>query len=122
MLPTRALFSKASRLPLTTKHGNKDFYKGTRAAYLPGGHRTGAPGKHVVGGTAKYRIIDEKVRYFVAPPISDIINSPVSRYGFADPERLDQKERREVYGELPGGGFGGEQYLKIAAQHRENKA
>ena len=28
MFPTRAVFSKASRLPLTAKHGNKDYYKG----------------------------------------------------------------------------------------------
>lgn len=52
---------------------------GTGAATLPGGLRTGAPGKHVVGGKSKYRIIDEKVRYFVAPPIQDILNSKVSR-------------------------------------------
>lgn len=53
---------------------------GTRAAALPGGHRTGAPGKHVIGGKAKYRLIDEKVRYFVAPSIEDIVNSPVSGF------------------------------------------
>jgi large subunit ribosomal protein L41 len=45
---------------------------GTRQAYLPGGHRTGAPGKHVVRGSAKYRLIDEKVRIFIAPSIEDI--------------------------------------------------
>jgi hypothetical protein len=50
---------------------------GTRAAFLPGGHRTGAPGKHVISGKAKYRVIDEKVRYFVAPSIESINNSPV---------------------------------------------
>ncbi|KAG8702214.1 hypothetical protein FRC12_020000 [Ceratobasidium sp. 428] len=120
MIPTRALFSKASRLPLTPKHGNKDFYKGTRAAYLPGGHRTGAPGKHVVGGKAKYRIIDEKVRYFVAPPISDIINSPLKPY-VKTGTTMSRDERQELYGQLPRGGFTGEQYLKLAAQHHESK-
>jgi large subunit ribosomal protein L41 len=50
---------------------------GTRQAFLPGGHRTGAPGKHVIGGKAKYRLIDEKVRVFVAPPIEEIATSPV---------------------------------------------
>ena len=50
---------------------------GTRQAYLPGGHRTGAPGKHVVRGTAKYRLIDEKVRIFIAPSIKDINTTPV---------------------------------------------
>jgi large subunit ribosomal protein L41 len=50
---------------------------GTRQAYLPGGHRTGAPGKHVVRGKAKYRLLDEKVRFFVAPPVEEINSSPV---------------------------------------------
>jgi len=52
---------------------------GTRQAYLPGGHRTGAPGKHVVRGKAKYRLIDEKVRFFVAPPVEEINSSSVGR-------------------------------------------
>jgi large subunit ribosomal protein L41 len=51
---------------------------GTRQAYLPGGHRTGAPGKHVVRGSAKYRLIDEKVRIFIAPSIEEISTTPVS--------------------------------------------
>jgi large subunit ribosomal protein L41 len=97
MRPTLAVLSKASRRPLTPKRGNKDFYKGdlasllllfaltclalltgTRQAHPPGiGFRTGAPGAHVIGGTAKYRLIDQQVRVFVAPPVNDIINSPV---------------------------------------------
>jgi len=52
---------------------------GYRAAYEPGGRRTGAPGKHVIRGKAKYRIIDEQVRYYVAPAIEDIRNFPVRR-------------------------------------------
>lgn len=82
----------ASRLPLTSKRGNKDFYKGklgrasspvsladspstgTRQAFVPGGgHRTGPPGKHVIGGKAKFRVMDEKVRYFVSPG-ADVLN------------------------------------------------
>lgn len=53
------------------------FSKGTRQAYLPGGLRTGAPGKHVISGKAKYRLVDEQVRYFVAPSIEDLNNTPV---------------------------------------------
>lgn len=34
MRPTLSLFSKASRLPLTSKRGNKDFYKGTRTGNI----------------------------------------------------------------------------------------
>ena len=56
------------------------FSAGTRQAYLPGGLRTGAPGKHVIGGKAKYRLVDEQVRYFVAPSIEDLNNTPVSVY------------------------------------------
>lgn len=54
------------------------FSAGTRQAYLPGGLRTGAPGKHVINGKAKYRLVDEQVRYFVAPSIEDLNNTPVS--------------------------------------------
>lgn len=44
---------------------------------LPGSYRSGAPGAHVVKGKAKYRLVDEQVRYFVAPPVEEIENSPV---------------------------------------------
>ena len=54
------------------------FSTGTRQAYLPGGLRTGAPGKHVISGKAKYRLVDEQVRYFVAPSIEDLNNTLVS--------------------------------------------
>ncbi|WWC85192.1 uncharacterized protein L201_000051 [Kwoniella dendrophila CBS 6074] len=67
MRPT-SIIAGASRLPLTPKRGNKDFYKGTGQSRVPGGgHRTGPPGVHVVKGKAKYRILDEKVRVFVGP-------------------------------------------------------
>ena len=52
---------------------------------LPGGPRTGAPGKHVVKGKAKYRLVDEQVRYFVAPPIEEIQNSLVRKLCRLDP-------------------------------------
>ncbi|WVF72502.1 hypothetical protein IAT40_007318 [Kwoniella sp. CBS 6097] len=67
MRPT-SILAGASRLPLTPKRGNKDFYKGTGQSRVPGGgHRTGPPGVHVVRGKAKYRVLDEKVRVFVGP-------------------------------------------------------
>ncbi|KDQ07412.1 hypothetical protein BOTBODRAFT_38821 [Botryobasidium botryosum FD-172 SS1] len=112
MFPTRAALSKASRLPLTPKHGNKDYYKGNRAAYLPGGHRTGAPGKFVIGGKAKYRIIDEKVRYFVAPPISEIENSPLKAYVHTG-AKMSNDQKKELYGDMPRGGFDGKHYLQL---------
>ena len=52
-------------------------FAGTRQAYLPGGLRTGAPGKHVIRGKAKYRVLDEKVRVFIAPPLETVNNSLV---------------------------------------------
>ncbi|WVR04938.1 hypothetical protein IAU60_001950 [Kwoniella sp. DSM 27419] len=67
MRPT-SILAGASRLPLTSKRANKDFYKGTGQSRVPGGgHRTGPPGVHVVRGKAKYRVLDEKVRVFVGP-------------------------------------------------------
>ncbi|WWC61456.1 mitochondrial 54S ribosomal protein mL41 [Kwoniella dejecticola CBS 10117] len=67
MRPT-SIIAGASRLPLTPKRGNKDFYKGTGQSRVPGGgHRTGPPGVHVVKGKAKYRVLDDKVRVFVGP-------------------------------------------------------
>jgi large subunit ribosomal protein L41 len=78
MRPT-SLLRGASRLPLTPKRGNKDFYKGTGQSYAPGGgHRTGPPGKFIVKGKGKYRIVDSKVRYFVGPGIEKIESSFVS--------------------------------------------
>ncbi|KAK7678545.1 hypothetical protein QCA50_010922 [Cerrena zonata] len=113
MFATLARLSKASRRPLTPKRANKDFYKGTRQAYLPGGQRTGAPGKHVVKGKAKYRLVDEQVRYFVAPAIEDIISSPLRPYVYKT-VKLTEDQKREVYGPLPQGGLTPETYYKIA--------
>ncbi|KAI0915423.1 hypothetical protein AcV5_003651 [Taiwanofungus camphoratus] len=115
MFPTLVRLSKASRRPLTPKRGNKDFYKGTRQAFLPGGHRTGAPGKHVIGGKAKYRLIDEQVRFFVAPAIEEIQNSSLRPYVDVN-VRLTDEQKHEVYGKLPPGGMTGQHYLAIAPQ------
>ncbi|CAK9786763.1 hypothetical protein CC85DRAFT_286450 [Cutaneotrichosporon oleaginosum] len=80
MRPT-PLLRGASRLPLTTKRANKDYYKGTRQSYVPGGgHRTGPPGKHVVNGTAKYRVLDEEVRYYVGPGIDVLQKTSLKPY------------------------------------------
>ncbi|KII84292.1 hypothetical protein PLICRDRAFT_179547 [Plicaturopsis crispa FD-325 SS-3] len=81
MYPTAIRLSKASRRPLTPKRGNKDYYKGTRQAALPGGLRTGPPGKHIIGGKGSYRLLDTNVRVFVAPPFEHVRDSLV-RVGF----------------------------------------
>ncbi|EKM76678.1 hypothetical protein AGABI1DRAFT_115590 [Agaricus bisporus var. burnettii JB137-S8] len=113
MFSTVVRCSKASRRPLTPKRGNKDYYKGTRQAFLPGGHRTGAPGKHVIGGKAKYRLLDEKVRVFVAPPVAEIESSPLKPY-VSRSVYLSKKERQAVFGKLPAGGLQGAQLLELA--------
>ncbi|EKM47991.1 uncharacterized protein PHACADRAFT_266608 [Phanerochaete carnosa HHB-10118-sp] len=118
MFATLVRLSKASRKPLTPKRGNKDYYKGTRQAVLPGGPRTGAPGKHVVKGKAKYRLLDEKVRYFVAPPIEDILASPLKPYVHTD-VKLTKAQEREVLGKLPRGGLNGAHLLSLAAKQGE---
>lgn len=97
MIPTLVRWSKASRLPLTSKKANKDFYKGFGAAFEPGStRRTGALGKHVIGGKAKFRIVDERVRYYVAPDIETIKNSPLKPYVHKG-VRLTRAEMKEVY-------------------------
>jgi len=111
MLPTLVRMSKASRRPLTPKRGNKDYYKGTRQAFLPGGLRTGAPGKYFGKSNASYRLVDEKVRYFVAPPIEDIISSPLKAYVQVGTYLTKDQLAEQPLGKLPKGGLTGEHYL-----------
>ncbi|KAG6824550.1 hypothetical protein H0H92_006494 [Tricholoma furcatifolium] len=116
MHPTIVRLSKASRRPLTPKRGNKDYYKGTRQAYLPGGLRTGAPGKHVVSGKAKYRLIDEQVRVFVAPPIQDILSSPLKPYVSVG-VNLKPAESQAVWGRFTDSrGLSAEHFLQVARE------
>ncbi|KIM60562.1 hypothetical protein SCLCIDRAFT_92175, partial [Scleroderma citrinum Foug A] len=100
MFPTVARFSKASRRALTPKRGNKDFYKGTRQAALPGGHRTGAPGRFIIRGSGKYRLLDEKVRVFVAPHIDDIKSCELKPYVHAE-THVTASQRKELYSLMP---------------------
>jgi hypothetical protein len=84
--PTRALLSnKATRLPLTSKHGNKDFYKGEhlskdlRPVFLPAHTKLGVgtgsyprlgpkrQGRHVKNHKVPYRLMDERMRFFMVP-------------------------------------------------------
>ncbi|KAF8920549.1 hypothetical protein CPB85DRAFT_1271834 [Mucidula mucida] len=128
MFPTLARLSKASRRPLTSKKANKDFYKGTRQGALPGGPFTGAPGKHVVRGKAKYRLVDEQVRVFVAPPIDVIRNSPLKPYVartvfLSDQELLKETRRmtdRPQYwaAGMGPGGLSPERYLDVLTQNQ----
>ncbi|KAF8961736.1 hypothetical protein BDZ97DRAFT_1827745 [Flammula alnicola] len=108
MFPTLARLSKASRAPLTPKRGNKDFYKGTRQAYLPGGRRTGAPGKHVIRGKAKYRLIDEKVR---------CMSHPLRAY-VAMNFKITPDQEHAVFSKFRGPrGLTPEHFLRVAREH-----
>ncbi|KAG6330887.1 hypothetical protein ID866_8201 [Astraeus odoratus] len=100
MHPTAACLSKASRRALTPKRGNKDFYKGTRQAALPGGHRTGAPGRFIIRGSGKYRLLDEKVRVFVAPHIDEIEKCELKPYVHAE-THVSSSQRKELYSMMP---------------------
>lgn len=86
----------------------------------------------MVRGKAKYRLCDEKVRFFVAPPIEDIRNSPVrlkcldlgshievvifdQLRPYVDlGVRLTAAQRRDIFGKLPRGGMTGEHYFEKA--------
>lgn len=76
--------------------------------------------------------MDEKVRYFVAPPIEDIQSTPVRgnspvrsptahtstqlRAYVSTEVKLSTKEKRSIYGKLPRGGLNGETFLSIATR------
>ncbi|KAI5119081.1 hypothetical protein M0805_004854 [Coniferiporia weirii] len=117
MRPTLACLSKASRRPLTPKRGNKDYYKGTRQSSLPG-LRTGAPGKYFGRGNAQYRLLDERVRVFVAPPIEDLNNSPLKPYVPWMTHLSEAEMYMQPFGRLPPGGLTGQIYLDYAKRDK----
>ncbi|KAG1855687.1 hypothetical protein DFJ58DRAFT_785954 [Suillus subalutaceus] len=83
--------------PLTPKRGNKDFYKGEpRQLCL----LKLCPGKHVIRGASKYRLLDEKVRVFVAPSIEEIKKSELKPYVGKD-VKLTMVQKRELWNIMP---------------------
>ncbi|VDB83132.1 unnamed protein product [Peniophora sp. CBMAI 1063] len=110
MIPTVVRMSKASRRPLTSKMANKDYYKGTRQAWLQPDLRTGPPGKHTKHGG--YRLIEEQVRVFVAPPLEDINNSKLKPY-VAFNAKLTDDQKQDVLPSLPQGGLNGKHLLAL---------
>ncbi|KLO18826.1 hypothetical protein SCHPADRAFT_993273 [Schizopora paradoxa] len=116
MRPTFAALSKASRRPLNPKRGNKDYYKGTRQAFLPGGLRTGAPGEYYGSTKARYRLLDEKVRVFIAPPVEDINNSRMKPYVACGTHMTGEMLEAQPFGKIPQGGLTGQHYLDWLAQ------
>jgi hypothetical protein len=51
---------------------------GTRQANLPGGRRTGPPGKFI--GNGHYVLQDDQVRVFVAPTVAELARTPLRAY------------------------------------------
>ncbi|KAK7025147.1 hypothetical protein R3P38DRAFT_2952953 [Favolaschia claudopus] len=107
------------RRPLQSFMANKDYYKGNRQASLPG-HRTGAPGVHI-GKRPGYKLLESKVRVFVAPPIDQIIASPLKPY-VADGVPLPWKEKNGVFAGMPAAGLTAEHFLKSARRYNAAKA
>ncbi|KAG2069166.1 hypothetical protein BDR04DRAFT_1102142 [Suillus decipiens] len=75
-------------------------YIRTTQAFLPGGHRTGAPGKHVIRGASKYCLLGEKVRVFVVPSIEEIKKSELKPYVGKD-IKLTMVQKRELWNIMP---------------------
>ncbi|KAF7308974.1 hypothetical protein MKEN_01098100 [Mycena kentingensis (nom. inval.)] len=102
------------RRPMLSFRANKDYYKGNRQSSLPG-HRTGAPGVHVnKAGRPGYKLLDSRVRVFVAPPIQDIINSPLKPYVEA---RTPPRHRLGLFKDMPDGGVDGKFLLEASRKY-----
>ncbi|SGY48684.1 BQ5605_C001g00680 [Microbotryum silenes-dioicae] len=119
--PTSPVLSKASRLPMMSKQGNKNYYKGTGS--MPGlGPK--AQGRHGGRGKAPYILMAERMRTFVVPLG---LNTTDLKPYVAKEVKLDTKDglwpmaatkgedqcskRGGLYGPK---GFDGEYYLQLA--------
>ncbi|TIA99825.1 hypothetical protein E3P92_00900 [Wallemia ichthyophaga] len=69
----------ARRTQLTTKGGNKDYYKGTRTGYIDG-YRTGPAGRHAGKSNNTFILDDSKARVFVAPANFHSGEAPLKPY------------------------------------------
>ncbi|KAF7309913.1 hypothetical protein MIND_00363600 [Mycena indigotica] len=116
MQPTTVRCGLQPRRPLRSFRANKDYYKGNRQAALPG-QRTGAPGVHVKGRPA-YKLLDSKVRVFVAPPIQDILDSPLKPYVEA---RARPRAKQVLFNDMPDGGLNAAYFLETARKYHLEK-
>ncbi|KAJ7622936.1 hypothetical protein DFH06DRAFT_1009088 [Mycena polygramma] len=111
MHPTVARSRYLARRPLQSFRANKDYYKGNRQSALVG-HRTGAPGVHI-GKRPGYRLLENKVRVFVAPPIDEILASPLKPYVAAG-VHVPRSLHNGVFRGMPGPGLTPEHFLQSA--------
>ncbi|KAL8280655.1 hypothetical protein RQP46_006978 [Phenoliferia psychrophenolica] len=118
--PTLALLSKASRAPLTSKGGNKEFYKGTGSFPGLGPKRQG---RHGGRSKAPYILMPERMRTFVVPEglnTSSLkpyvaretkIKDAPNDWPTADSKPDRDSKRGGLFGPR---GFDGEYYLQLA--------
>ncbi|ORY92769.1 hypothetical protein BCR35DRAFT_349092 [Leucosporidium creatinivorum] len=117
---TMAVLSKASRAPLTSKSGNKEFYKGTGSFPGLGPKRQG---RHGTRSKAPYLLMPERMRTFVVP---EGLNESELRPYVARTAKVDSKDaewpvahskgnlqskRGGIYGP---NGFDGEYYIQLS--------
>ncbi|KAF7356445.1 hypothetical protein MVEN_00977600 [Mycena venus] len=120
MFPTAIARNRfKGRRPLQAFMANKDYYKGNRQAALPG-HRTGAPGVHI-NKRPGYKLLESRVRVFVAPPIDDILASPLKPY-VAEGTPVPWKTKNGVFAGMPDAGLTPEHFLKSARKYSAEKA
>nr|GAT42429.1 predicted protein [Mycena chlorophos] len=117
MQPTAVRLRLQPRRPLLSFRANKDYYKGNRQSALPG-HRTGAPGVHV-NRRVGYKLLESRVRVFVAPPIQDILESPLKPY--VEP-RTRPKQKQGVFSDMPDGGMNPAYFLQTARKYHLERA
>ncbi|KAJ7504238.1 hypothetical protein B0H11DRAFT_1656737, partial [Mycena galericulata] len=108
------------RRVLQSFRANKDFYKGNRQSALPGGHRTGAPGVHI-NSRPGYRLLEDRVRVFVAPPIDDILNSKLKPY-VAPRVWISHRDKDGVFHGMPDSGLTPAHFLASARRFHEAQA
>ncbi|KAK4046776.1 Homoserine dehydrogenase [Microbotryomycetes sp. JL221] len=122
---TLAVMSKASRMPLSSKQGNKNFYKGTGSFPGLGPKRQG---RHGTRSKAPYLLMPERMRTFVVPPAldkSDLrpyvaravkIHESQDSWPMAD-SKPDKNSRKG--GTFGPNGFDGEYYIQLAKYFEE---
>ncbi|SYW79382.1 uncharacterized protein UBRO2_03066 [Ustilago bromivora] len=102
--PTQVTCSKASRLPLTSKKANRDFYKGTRTGNIMRRKRIATADSRGTqlydkGGRERYwhlktaRIDEARIPNYVVPPglAETKLSPPSSLTGVFDPSRMVEK-------------------------------
>ncbi|KAJ7180793.1 hypothetical protein C8R46DRAFT_1070628 [Mycena filopes] len=120
MQPTAARLGHRfqNRRQVLSFRANKDYYKGNRQSALPG-HRTGAPGIHV-NKRIGYKLLESKVRVFVAPPIQDILACPLKPY-VADGAFAPRKQANGIFHGMPNRGLTPEHFLATARKYNDDR-